>query len=86
MRSQTGGLQILGGAHKCARPAAHRGAQRAEVAARLRRQKDQRLLRFGGNGDKHALLRTSRFQVSTRVNHSGGGGLVAPRRNATIRT
>jgi len=30
--------------------------------------------------------RASRDQVSTRVNHSAGGGLVAPRRKATINT
>ena len=31
-------------------------AQGVEVAACLRRQKDEGLLRFGRNGDKHALV------------------------------
>jgi hypothetical protein len=58
-----------------------------EVPARLRRQKDDRLLRFLRDGDEHAFLADlMRVQVSTRVNQSGGGGLVTPRKKATIST
>ena len=53
---QARGLQILGGADKGAGPPAHGRAQGAEIAARLRGQKDHGLLRFGGNGDKHAFF------------------------------
>ncbi len=38
------------------RTAAHSTAQGVKVATRLRRQKNQRLLRFSGDGDKHTLL------------------------------
>ena len=64
----------------------HGLAERIEVAAGLRSKKDERLLRLGGNGDKDALIADLRVQVSTRVNHSGGGGLVAPRKKATTST
>ena len=49
-------LQILRRAHKGAGASAHRVAQGAEVASRLRSQKHDGLLRFRGNGHKHALV------------------------------
>ena len=42
---ETGLIQILRGAHKCAGLAAHGGAKRAEVAAGFWREKNERLLR-----------------------------------------
>ena len=52
----TGHLQILNGANKNAGAANHGLAQRAEVAARLRRQKDQRLLRLFRHRHEDSLL------------------------------
>ena len=52
----TGRLQILHGAHEGAGTATHGSAQSAEVAARLRHQKGDSLLRLRRHGDKNALL------------------------------
>ena len=52
----TGSLQVLGGADESAGAVVDGLAQGVEVAAGLRRQKDQRLLGLGGDGDKHAFI------------------------------
>ena len=53
---EAGCLQILGRPHKGAGAVAHGSAQRCEIPARLRSQKDQRLLRFSWNSDENTFL------------------------------
>ena len=53
---KTGGLQVLGGAHKGAGAPADSSAQGVEIAARFGGKKNERLLCFGGNRDKNTFV------------------------------
>ena len=61
-----GGLQILSGADEGTGPVVHCFAQGIEVAAGLRSQEDERLLRLGGNGDKDAFVPGNAWSRSQR--------------------
>ncbi len=54
---QSGLVQLLRGAHECARPSAHGAHQRLEVPAGFRREEHQHLLRTLRHRDRHALDR-----------------------------
>ena len=82
----TGGLQILGGTHEGAGLVADRLAQGVEVAAGLRGEEEQGLLRLSGDVDEYTLVAGLAGPGFHAREPLGGGGLVDPRRKATTST